>query len=147
MDLADHVKKGRKMGLAPRRVPATVLSRMSIWIAGLYGIWQGCQILTSTPERFSSPGYATVRDFPAAMGSWGVIALLCGALILTGSLTRLFWVKGAGLLGLSVWCTAFGGGAFSAFLASRNAGPTGPPVYLAYAAAVAVLMLVDESEH
>lgn len=130
----------------PRRVRATVLSRASIWIAGFYGIWQGIQILTSTPDRFSSPSYSTVRDAPAAMGSWGVAALLFGLLILAGSLTRRFWVKGTGLLCLSVWCAAFGSGALNAFITYPNAGPTGPPVYYAYAAAVAVLMLVDESE-
>src|SRR5690349_9463491 len=88
----------------PDLVPASVLARFSIWVTGAYGIAQGVAILRSDPQRFTSVGYSTLREFPGAMGSWGAAFLILGVTILVGSATKRWWLKslGVGLMSLSL---------------------------------------------
>lgn len=129
----------------PDLVPASILARMTIWAVGGYGIVQGFAILTADPQRFGSAGYATIREFPAAMGSWGVAFLVLGVATLVGSWTRRWWLKSIGVGLMSISLSLFGSGAWVAVLASPLAGPTGPPIYYLGAFLCAVLVFHDES--
>src|SRR5690349_15254209 len=129
----------------PDRVPASVLARITIWASGAYGIVQGLAILRADPARFAGPGYASTREFPWAMTSWGVSAIAFGVLTLLGSITQRYWLKTLGVFGLSLWLGLFAYGAWVAVLQSPLAGPTGPSIYFLGAFLCAVLMFHDES--
>lgn len=121
-----------------------MLSRFTIWLYAIYGLVQGVVIVSSSEARWGSPGYAVIMQAPNAPDSWGWVGLCASLLTIGGSATRRFWVKNTGILLLSIWTGAFASGAWGAVLASPVAGPTGPTVYFAVAAAIAVLVLVDE---
>lgn len=128
----------------PHRIPATLLSRTTIWIYGIFGLWQGVRILTADDVRWVSPGYTVVMSVPGAPDVWGWWVLLAGLLTLVGSGRRWFWVKNAGVLALSLWCGAFGFAVELAVSAMPTAGVTGTPIYIVVAFATAVLLFVDE---
>lgn len=125
-------------------VKSTVLSRLTIWIYGGFGILQGALILIADDRRWGSAGYTVIMSVPGAQDIWGWFALLAGALILAGSSTRRFWPKTVGVLLLSLWAGAFGAGALGAIASVPTAGITGPATYFAVALAASVLMFVDE---
>lgn len=124
------------------RVPATPLSLTSIYAAGVYGVWQGTGILSSGPERFTSPPLRIIGHHPII---WGLVALASGLLILYAIIRgHHFKLKALGLIGLSGWSLTFASSALNAYLTLPNAGPTGPPAYYFIAAFLLVLVWVDD---
>lgn len=119
-----------------RRLPATNLSRVSIWVFAGFALWQGVKVLITEDARFGTAGYAVVREAPGGMDTWGALLVLAGVLTLIGSLALLFWVKAAGLFLIALWCFAFGAGVMGA--------PTGSPMYFVGGYCAAGLILVDE---
>ena len=113
----------------PRRVPGTILSRVSIRVMVAFAVVQGAAILVADAARFTSPGYSVVRQAPGGMDMWGVVLVVAGVVTLVGSLTGHFRVKGLGLFLIAFWCFVFGVGVFAALLTTPNVGATGPAVY------------------
>jgi hypothetical protein len=130
--------------MSPRRVGATILSRVSIRVFVVGALAQGAAILLADPSRFASPGYSVIRQVPGGMDTWAVALLIGGLVALVGSLTLNFRVKGAGLFLVAIWFFAFGAGAFAAIVANPNAGPTGPVPYFICGYCAAGLVLIDE---
>jgi hypothetical protein len=125
------------------RVPATILSRVTIWIAGAFGVIQGTLILASDPSRFTGPSYITLTELPGAPQTWGAVALVAGVLILLGSWGRFWRLKAVGLTLLSAWAFVFSVGIFIAIFVA-NAPTTGALPYTVIGAWTAMLVLVDE---
>jgi hypothetical protein len=125
-------------------VAATILSRMSIWIYGLYAVGQGVGIIAGGPGRWSSPAYAVVKQIPGGPNTWGIILILAGVITIIGSVTREWLIKTVGLVTIILWSLCFSFGAFAAWFQSSTAGTTGGPVYLKDALMAIVLLLVDE---
>lgn len=126
------------------RIPATLLSRVTIWLAGGYGLVQGVIICLSSPARWADPSFSTLRTMPGAPYTWGVSVALFGAIVLVGSLTRMWWVKAAGMVLLSSWCLVFGARSLSAIILDPTASTTGPATYFLLGLWVAILTWVDE---
>lgn len=127
-----------------QRVRYTILSRIAIWIASTYAIVQGIGICWGGIDRWGGMGYAVVRQLPGSPYSWGVPLALLGAIALTGSIRRNFWMKFAGLLGVVVWSFCFSAGSIAATVSDPRVGTTGGPVYCAFALLVFVLCFYDE---
>lgn len=142
--MKDYAPK-RFQRFVPDRVPASVAARFTIWLYGIYGLMQGIAILRADPIRFAGPGYLNLREWAGAMTSWGAVAVLLGVAILVGSISRRYWLKTLGVLGMSTWLALFGYGAWAAVIASPLAGPTGPAIYFLASLVCAALMLHDES--
>lgn len=136
------------MNLAPKpqlvRVPATILSRVAIWLFGLYGIGQGVGICVGGIGRWSSPGYSIIAKLPGSPYSWGAPLILFGLVVLAGSFRLVFWVKLVGLCGMIAWALAFSSLAFTATFANSLAGTTGGPSYLLIALLALPLCFYDE---
>jgi hypothetical protein len=134
-----HIKRAARF-----RIPASPLSRLTIWAVGTYGIIQGVGILLANPIRFDAPAFATLREMPGAPDTWGISAILFGLAILIGSLGRIWWLKGAGLILMSSWAFVFGAGVLSAMFTHPTAATTGGPTYALIGLWTAILIWVDE---
>lgn len=119
------------------RVNATWLAVATTYAAAIYGIWQGVGLMTSGPERFGSPAFATIRRAPEV---WGLVALAFGVLVLWGVIRRCFYLKAVGLAGLSLWSLSVATMALTAYLSSPIAAPTGAPAYYFIAVNLGILV-------
>lgn len=69
-----------------------------ITVYGLGGCLLGLAILIGGPTRFSASSFATAREVPGGLVTWGVMFLLCGAITLLGAALRRVPLLRAGLL-------------------------------------------------
>lgn len=125
-------------------LPASPAARMTIWVLGVYGIVQGLLIIMSRPDRWRGPSFTTLNDLPGAPDSWGWSVMLFGLLILVGSATHRWRLKGLGLILLSSWSFVFAAGLFYATTVQPTAPTTGGPTYTLLGVWTALLTLVDE---
>src|SRR5690349_2034621 len=94
----------RLQRFVPDRVPATIPARFCIWVFGIYGIVQGLIVVAfADTVRFSSPGYAVMRQAPGGMLTWGVVLTLAGVAVLAGSAMRDYATKTAAMGVISAW--------------------------------------------
>lgn len=123
------------------RVPATTLSLSITFIAAIYGLWQGMNIVVSNPVRFQNPVYKIMDGYASL---WGLAVFTFGAFILGGLVHHNFTLKAIGLLGLSAWHAIFAVYSFRAMLGIPAAASTPTPVYTFVAVTLAVLVWMDE---
>lgn len=129
---------------APQPVRASIAARITIWVWAAYAIWQGIWIIDGGIERWGSPSFDVLRSVPDPTLFWGLILVVLGVTIFAASVLRLFWVKAVGCIGLAVWSICFASGAIAATKHNPQASSTGGPTYIAVAAAVLVLVFIDE---
>jgi hypothetical protein len=139
----------------PTLIPASFLGRIAIWAWGLYGIWQGAWTALGGDQRWGGPTYAVLRQLPHPTLTWGVALIICGVLTLIGSGLQMMrkgkrrafvglLLKGAGLVGIAVWCICLAWGGLTAARTYPTAPATAGPTYTAIAVAVIILIFVDE---
>lgn len=128
----------------PRPVPSTILSRFSIWLAGIFALLQGIVIIAAAEERFTAPAFTVLSAIRGGMTTWGVVLSVIGAIILVSSWKRAFWAKTLAMSGCALWCLSFGLGTLTAAAMIPTASVTGPGVYFFAGAFCTVLAFVDE---
>lgn len=125
-------------------VQASVPARFTIWAFGVYAIVQGVWVCLGGIGRWASPAFGMIRQVPGSPYTWGIPLAVFGVVVLTASLLGRFWLKAAGLLGISVWAFAFGVGAVGAITMSPTASTTGGPTYLVISVVTAILIPIKE---
>lgn len=92
---------------------------------GFKGALLGLVLLIGGASRFTSPAFATARAVPGGVGTWGVVALTGGLVMLYGSWTGRLWPLLAGVLTLILWDVFFSFTFTVAAISNSNTGLTG----------------------
>lgn len=129
------------------RVGGTITAWLAIWAFVVYAVWQGVGIMLGGPERWNSPGFATLRLAPNPTIFWGTWLVSFGLLVGLGSLLRFFWLKAVGLIGIATWSILFAFGGLVAAATVPTASNTGGKTYVLIAAVAVILTFIDERRH